>query len=156
MYNDIVLPHFDYADVYDAASVTNKSRLQRLQTRAAQLISGTGPKDSWNPAFKELGWLSLENRRLIHKCTMVFKCSNGLAPAYLIDSFNANNFNHSYSTRNSSKLRIPIARTEYYHRSFLISGCNAWNNLHDYIRKSVSLNSFTFNIFKYFLAKTQF
>ncbi len=33
MYNAIVLPHFDYADtVYDVASETNKSRLQRLQT----------------------------------------------------------------------------------------------------------------------------
>ncbi len=36
MYNAIVLPLFDYADtVYDAASETNKSRIQRLQTRAA-------------------------------------------------------------------------------------------------------------------------
>ncbi len=59
------------------------------------------------------------------------------APPYLIDSFNANTFNHSYSTRNSSKLRIPIARTEYYRRSFLISGCNAWNNLPDYIYESL-------------------
>ncbi len=100
--------------------------------------------------------LSLENGRFMHKCTMVFKCRNGLAPPYIIDSFNANTFNHSYSTRNSSKLRIPIARTEYYHRSFLISGCNAWNNLHDHIRKSVSLNSFKFNMFKYLLAKSQF
>ncbi len=58
----------------------------------------------------------------MHKCTMVFKFKNGLALPYLIDSFNVNTFNHSYSTRNSSKLRIPIARTEYYHRSFLISG----------------------------------
>ncbi len=72
------------------------------------------------------------------------------------DSFNANTFNHSYSIRISSKLRIPIDRTEYYHRSFLISGCNAWNKLPDYIRKSVSLNSFKFNMFKYLLAKTQF
>ncbi len=119
MYNAIVLPHFDYADVvYDAASETNKSRLQRLQTRAAQLISGTGPRDSRNPVFKEPGWLSLENRRCIQKCTMVFKYGNGLAPPYLIDSFNANTFNHSYSTSNSSKLRIPIARAEYYHISF--------------------------------------
>ncbi len=57
MYNAIVLPHFDYADiVYDAASETNKSRLQRLQTRGARLISGTGPRDSRNPVFKELAW----------------------------------------------------------------------------------------------------
>ncbi len=60
MYNAIVLPHFDYADtVYDAASETNKSRLHRLQTQAARLISGTGPRDSRNPVFKELRWLSL-------------------------------------------------------------------------------------------------
>ncbi len=88
--------------------------------------------------------------------TMRFKCRNGLAPPYLIDSFNANTFNHSYSKRNSSKLRIPKAKTEYYHRSFLISGCNPWNNLPDYIRKSVSLNSFKFTMFKYLLAKAQF
>ncbi len=96
-----------------AASETNKSRLQR-QTWAAQLISGTGPRDSRNPVFKELGWLSLESGRFMHKCTMVFKYRNGLAPPYLIYSFNTNIFNHSYSTRNSSKLRVPIARTEYY------------------------------------------
>ncbi len=92
----------------------------------------------------------------MHKFTMVFKCRNGLVPPYLIYSFYANTFNHSYRPGNSSKLRIPIARTEYYHRSFLISGCNACYNLPDYIRKSVSLNSFKFNIFKYLLAKTQF
>ncbi len=74
LYNAIVpSPHFDFADtVYDAASETNKSRLQRLQTRAAVLISGIGPRVSRNPVFKELGWLSLENRRIMHKCTMVF------------------------------------------------------------------------------------
>ncbi len=108
MYNEIVLPHFDYADtVYDAASETNKSRLQRLQTRAVRLNSGTGPGDSRNPMFKELGWLSPENRRFIHKCTIVFKCRNGLGPPYVIDSFNANTFNHSYSSRNSSNSEYP-------------------------------------------------
>ncbi len=47
-----------------------KSMLQRLQTQAAPPISGTGPRNSRNPVFKELGWLSLENRRCMHKCTM--------------------------------------------------------------------------------------
>ncbi len=33
MYNAIVLPHFDYADiVYDSASATNKSRFHVLET----------------------------------------------------------------------------------------------------------------------------
>ncbi len=49
-----------------------------------------------------------------------------------------------------------MTMTEIYYRSFLKSGCNAWNNLPDYIRNSVSLNSFKFNMFKYILAKSQF
>ncbi len=36
MYNAVVLPHFDYADVvYGAASETNKFMLHRLQTQEA-------------------------------------------------------------------------------------------------------------------------
>ncbi len=75
----------------------------------------------------------------MHKCTMVLKCRNDLAPPYLIDSFYANNFNYSYSTRNSSKLRIPIARTEYYHRSFLLSGYNAWNEVVQHLKDNALL-----------------
>ncbi len=38
MYNAIVLPHFDYADIdLDSASAASKFKLQSLQTRAARL-----------------------------------------------------------------------------------------------------------------------
>ncbi len=50
LYNAIVLPHFDYADVvYDSASETSKSRFQKLQTRAGKSISGSGPRANKNP-----------------------------------------------------------------------------------------------------------
>ncbi len=53
MYNAIVLPHFDYADiVLDSASVANNCKLQSLQTRAARLITGSGPRTSRNPINK--------------------------------------------------------------------------------------------------------
>ncbi len=42
LYTAIVQPHFDYGDmVYHSASGTNKTRLQKLQTRAARLITGS-------------------------------------------------------------------------------------------------------------------
>ncbi len=45
MCNAIVLPHFDYADiVLDSASAASKFKLQSLQTRAARLITGSGPQ----------------------------------------------------------------------------------------------------------------
>ncbi len=45
LYTTIVQPHFDYGDmVYYSASGTNKTRLQKLQTRAARLITGSDPR----------------------------------------------------------------------------------------------------------------
>ncbi len=55
LYNANVLPHFDYADVeYHSATVTSKSRLQKLQTRATKLISGCGPTANRNHIYKSL------------------------------------------------------------------------------------------------------
>ncbi len=106
LYNAIVLPHFDYADfVYYSASETSKSRLQKLQTRAAKLISGSGPRANRNPIYKSLDWLPLQHRRDVHKCILVYKCRNNLAPSYLVDIFNSNDSVHSYNTRHASQLR---------------------------------------------------
>ncbi len=81
LYNAIVQPHFDYSHiVYDSTSKTNKDRLQKLQTRACRLITGSGPHTSRIPMFHELNWLSLQYRRDFHKLVMVYKCRNGLPP----------------------------------------------------------------------------
>jgi hypothetical protein len=157
LYNAIVLPHFDYADtVYDSASETSKIQLQRLQTRAARLISGSGPRASRNPMFKQLSWLSLQNRRDFHKCTMVFKCRNGLAPEYLMTRFKANDTKHSYNTRNASQLRATKTRTQYYNRSFTVSGHRLWNSLPTDIHNCSSLPSFKSALFKHMSTKPQF
>ncbi len=125
IYNAIVQPHVDYGDaVYDSASQTSKNRLQKLQTRAARLITGSGPHISRNLMFNKVKWLSLPQRRDFHKCILVYKCRMGLAPQYLCDMFIANNSNHSYNTRNVTQLRATITRTAYYYRSFTVSGLN--------------------------------
>ncbi len=84
MYNAIVLPHFDYADIIlDSASAACKLKLQSLQTRAARLITGSGPRTSRNPMYKSLSWLSLQHRRDFHKYVMVYKYRNSLhLPTY--------------------------------------------------------------------------
>ncbi len=63
IYNAIVQPHLDYEDaVHDSASQTSKNRPQKIQTRAARLIMGSGPCTSRNLMFNKLKWLSLEQR----------------------------------------------------------------------------------------------
>jgi len=157
LYNAIVLPHFDYADiVYDSTCIGNKIRLQLLQTRAARLISGSDPRTKRNKMFKELGWLSLQHRCDLHKCTMVFKCRHNLAPQYLIDLFQANDVNHDHETRFGSSLRATKFRTAYYERSFTISGHRLWNNLPVHIRNIENVDTFKTALEKDLSARVQF
>lgn len=157
LYNAIVQPHFDYGDVvYDSASVTNKNRLQNLQTRAAKLLTGAGPRDSRNPIFKMLGWLSLQQRRDYHKCVLMYKCVNGSAPSYLCDILLSNTGSHQYGTRGASQYRPPKARTAYYQNSFCITTINLWNNLPSDIQNSPSLAAFKSKLSKHMSAKPPF
>ncbi len=159
LYNAIVQQHFDYSDiVYDCASKNNKDRLQKLQTKACRLITGSGPLTSRIPMFHELNWLSLQYRRGFHKIVMVYKCRNGLANQYLCDMFNANHDIHTHNTRNAS-LRVTKdakARTAYYHGSFALSGQRLWNDLPNNIKLCTSLCRFKNALYKYLIAKPQF
>ncbi len=128
---------YGYA-VYDSASQTNKNRLQKLQTRDARLITGSGPRTSRNLMFNKLKWLSLQQRRDFHKCILAYKCRIGLAPHYLCDMFIANNSNHSYNTRNATQLRATITTTAYHYRSFTVSGLNLHNCLPNHIKECTS------------------
>ncbi len=66
------------------------TRLQKLQTRAAKLISGSGHRANRNLIYKSLDLLSIQHRRDYNKCILVYKSHNNLAPPYLVDMFNSN------------------------------------------------------------------
>ncbi len=156
LYTAIVQPHFDYGDmVYDSESGTNKTRLQKLQTRAVRLTTGSDPRIRRVSMFKELSWLSLQYRRDFYKC-IIYKCRNGLAPQYLCDLFNSNDSMHSYNIRNSSQFWATKSCTAYYHRSFTVSGLNLWNNLLRNIQESTSLSRFKHALCMFIGAKPQF
>ena len=61
--------------------------LQKLQNRAARIVSGS-PYDAPSvPLRKELGWLSIKEMIVKETSTMVYKSLNDLAPQYLSDLF---------------------------------------------------------------------
>ena len=77
LYNTIVLSHFDNADiVYETANFTDLDRMQKLQTKAARILTGSGIRTNHEAMFKSLNWLSLKNRRLYNKCLLIYKCLN--------------------------------------------------------------------------------
>ncbi len=135
--------------------IFNKTRLQKVQTRTAVLITDSDPHTNRVCMFKELGWPSLQYRRDYHKCIMIYKCRNGLAPQYLCDLFNSNYSMHSYNTRNSSQLQTTKSCTAYYHCNYTVSGLNLWNSLPRNIQES-TLSNFKSPLFTFIGAKPQF
>ncbi len=156
LYKSIVLPHFDYCDIiYGTCSKQNLDMLQKLQNRAARILTGSGPRAHRNDMYKQLGMLSLSNRQILHKCILVFKSLNNLTPDYL-DVFTQNNNIHMHNTRTSQRLHTATPRTAYYAKSFEISGAIEYNNLPYNITTISSLNQFKSAVYKYLARKDQF
>ncbi len=106
--------------------------------------------------YKSLDLLSLQHRRDFHKCILVCKCHNNLAPSYLVDMFNSNDSVHSYNTRHASQLRSTKNRTAHYHQSFTVSSHKLWNDLPSKIQNCTTLPSFKNALYRLYFTKTQF
>ena len=58
-------------------------RLERIQYEAARIITGLTRSFFIGKFIKEIGWLSISDRRLFQKAVFMFKITNGLAPEYI-------------------------------------------------------------------------
>jgi len=157
LYNALVLPHFDYADlIYGMGYKTDLDRLQKVQTRAARLLTGSGPRTPREGMFASLHWLSLTNRRSYNKAVLVYKCLNGLAPDYLCDMFRYETYVYQTRSSNLGLLHEPKAKSVFFENSFQVSGACLWNDIPKDIRDSSTLTSFKHALYKHYLGKTQF
>ena len=87
IYKTYIQPYFDYCDtIYDGhLTVHDELRLERLQNRAARLVTGTPFRTSTNKLREELGWDSLKTRRKIHRLTFYRRLYNtqDTIPSYI-------------------------------------------------------------------------
>ena len=64
IYNALILPHFDYCSlVWSNSSETLKLNLQKLQNRAARVITGDNYDVRSKQILLKLGWKTLDERR---------------------------------------------------------------------------------------------
>ena len=72
-----------------------------------------------------------------------FKAVNKLAPSSLCDLFqNVNKINDNNLRGSSTRVYIPMPKTEFLKQSFCYDGAKIWNQIPDEIRNSASLTSF--------------
>ena len=130
MYLSIVQPHFSYCcSVWGCCGATKLKTLQKLQNRAASIVTSSPFDTPAAPLLQLLRWPSIE--KLINReiCTMVYK-SLKLAPENLGNIFYKLSDVHTRVLRDTKcNLAVPKMRTAYGQKSFAFRGAKAWNKL---------------------------
>ena len=122
-YNSLVKPHFHYCNVvWGSCNKTLANKLQKLQNRAARVLTSSAFDTSTEYVFQVLSWRRLESERQIQKACMLYKSLNGLAPGHLRSRFVEHSAITDYSLRNAEdKLAVPLHRTNFLKNSFKYS-----------------------------------
>ena len=91
----------EYASVvWDNCTKREKENLEKIQIEDARIFTGITRSASINNIYKEIGWLTIENRQTFQKIILIYKIVNGLTPDYLSEIFPRN-----VSTRTTHSLR---------------------------------------------------
>lgn len=144
IYLTFIRPTLEYGDViWDNCTQHEKQELEKIQTEAARIATGTTKLISISALYDETKWETLDTRRSKHKLVLFYKMFNNISPAYLSSLVPPSVSSLStYNLRNDQNLQTIDSRTSYYYTSFLPSTVRDWNNLSLDTRNSDSINSF--------------
>ena len=110
---------FDYCSiVWGNCGKTLSERLQKLQNRAARILTSSSYDADARYLLQQLGWKDLITQRQIQVALMVFKALNDLAPDYLSSMFTERSTSGYVLRDSTNKLNVPLPRTNYLKRSF--------------------------------------
>ena len=143
IYNTLIQSQFDYCNlVWGNCGKTLFDRVQKLQNRAARVLTFSSYDADAKCLIRQLDWKDLSTQFQIQKALMVYKSLNGLVPEYLSSKFVKRN-EMRYSLRDSvNKLVVPFPRTNHMKNSFSYSGAVFWNSLPCDIRETKYLSQF--------------
>ena len=144
IYTAFIRPLLEYGSVtWDNCTQYEKQKLEKIQTEAARIATGTTKLMSLQSLYNETKWDSLEKRRNDHKLSLFLKMMNSLAPLYLSSLIPPTvNSLSRYNLRNSDNLQTIDCRKNQYFQSVLPSTIKAWNNFPLEAKQTDSLNSF--------------
>ena len=105
----------DYCDVvWGDCSKTRADKLQKLQNRAARIITRADYSIRLSDVLNSLEWSNLEERRKRHLLVTMFKIFNNDCPTYLRERFHRTSEIHDYNLRGSNyDLQLPLPKTNF-------------------------------------------
>ena len=131
LYSGIVEPHFRYCcSVWGCCGTTDINQLQKLQNRAARIVTNSSFDSPSGPLIRSLGWKTIRELVNEESRSVVYKSLNGLAPQYMHNLFTRNSTSNSRSLRNTATdLRLPKKTSANGQKCFSFRGAKLWNSL---------------------------
>ena len=142
IHKSFVRPNLDYGDILYDQTFNNSSheRLELIQYNAVLAITGAVKGSSREKLYQELGFESLQQRRLYRKFCLFFKIINNQSPKYLFELMPT--ARQAYMTRHKNCVPLFNVKHDYFKNSFFPSTVIEWNKLDSNIRNSESLAIF--------------
>jgi len=142
IYKSLVRPVLEYGSlVWDPHQQVRIQQIEAVQNRAARFVHQDWQRTSSVTAMKEaLGWLTLQNRRLVNRLTFMHKtihANHGYTlPNYVTRPTRQTRTNHEYT------YNLIRARTDAYLYSYLPKTVQDWNTLPGSIASHTDIDLF--------------
>lgn len=141
IFKSVIAPHIDYCDViWGTCSANDLDVIQKLQNRAAKIITRANWYDSSTNALTMLNWDNIKKRQEYHEAVTMYKIINDYTPHYLRNRFKLRN--NKYNLRGYQVLQIPKPNTNFKKRSLGYRGAVSWNSLNDNLKSARNVNQF--------------
>ena len=119
----MVQPHFDYCNtVWGNWSENQSSNSQKLQNRAARVLTFSNYDRSTSELFQNLKWLTLAHQRVVSKAIMMHSIVNNKAPEYLTSCFVRRCDLTSYNLRTRGLTTRSLKTRDFLHPSVIQPG----------------------------------
>ena len=155
--HSLVMSRLDYGNCL-LCGVPNEllSKLQRIQNKAARLITLTSGRTHIQPILKSLHWLPIEARIKFKVLLLAFKALSGLGPQYIRELLIEHQPSRQLRSSTQCMLQVPRSNLKTIgDRAFSVFVPKAWNSLPLHIRQSDSVAQFKVNL-KTFLFKAYY
>ena len=157
-----VRPHLDYCDMIyhipiktkemsDGDSQRNLNYLMRTlestQYQAALAVSGAWKGTNRDKIYNELGWETLDERRMFRRLVQFYKIMTNQTTDYLrIPTLSLHR--HLYGIRSGNVLKDIECESYRYRNSFFPDAVSMWNDLGPELRESESVSKFKSTLLK--------
>ena len=142
LYNTLVYPYLSYCiHVWGSAYGVHIATLTVQQKKIVRIICGAHPRSHSLPLFQELKILRIPDIYIYTVGLFMYKYVHRMLPP-IFDMFAYNHDIHTYNTRGSDLLHIPICATNRSQKTVKYTGAECWNSLSSGIETDCKIGTF--------------